>query len=86
MSAATVTEPGAPHRQAAGRGTAHRFERRVLRVLRPLVIALLLLVSLFPFYYMVLLSFRPLEEVLQNPGSLWVSPGDMDLSHLRATC
>jgi multiple sugar transport system permease protein len=55
-------------------------ENRLFTVLRPLVITVLLLVSLFPFYYMVLLSFRPLEGVLQKPGSLWVSPGDMDLS------
>jgi len=35
-------------------------EQRALGVLRPLVIAALLLAALFPFYYMVLLSFRPL--------------------------
>ena len=55
-------------------------EDRLFAILRPLVIGLFLLVSLFPFYYMVLLSFRPLEGVLQDPGSLWVSPGDIDLS------
>ncbi len=55
-------------------------EDRLFAMLRPLVIVVFLVVSLFPFYYMVLLSFRPLEGVLQNPGSLWVSPGDWDLS------
>lgn len=54
-------------------------EERGLRVLRPVVIGLLLLVAVFPFLYMVLLSFRPLDELLQHPGSLWISPGDVDL-------
>ena len=56
-----------------------RTERGLLRVLRPLAIAFLLLIAVFPFYYMLLLSFRPLESVLQDPGALWVSPGEMDL-------
>ncbi len=58
-------------------------EQRALGVLRPLVIAVLLLAALFPFYYMVLLSFRPLQGVLQNPGALWVSPGEVDLGTYR---
>ena len=63
-----------------GAWSRSHIEDRLFAGLRPLIIVALLLVSLFPFYYMVLLSFRPLEGVLQNPGSLWVSPGDMDLS------
>lgn len=58
-------------------------ETRVLAVLRPVVIALLLFVSVFPFYYMVVLSFRPLESLLQDPGSFWVSPGEFDGSTYR---
>jgi multiple sugar transport system permease protein len=53
-------------------------EERVLGFLRPVVIGLLLLVSLFPFYYMVVLSFRSLEGVLTDPGSFWVSPAEID--------
>ncbi len=55
-------------------------EIQIFRVLRVLVIVGLLVVTLFPFYYMVLLSVRSLDEVLQDPGSLWVSLGDIDLS------
>jgi multiple sugar transport system permease protein len=54
------------------------IERRVLGVLRPAFIAFLLLITLFPFYYMVLLSFRPLDEVLQHPGALLPRPGEID--------
>jgi multiple sugar transport system permease protein len=39
----------------------------------------LLVVTLFPFYYMVLLSFRSLDRVLQDPGALWVGPSEWDL-------
>ncbi|CUR60468.1 putative ABC transporter permease protein [metagenome] len=56
-----------------------QLERRVLRLARPVVIAGLLFIAVFPFYYMVMLSFRPLEAVLQDPGALWVSPSEIDL-------
>jgi multiple sugar transport system permease protein len=54
-------------------------ERRVLGVLRPLFIAFLLIITLFPFYYMVLLSFRPLDQVLQHPGALWPDLGEFNV-------
>jgi multiple sugar transport system permease protein len=47
-------------------------------VLRPLVVVVLLLVSVFPFYYMVVLSLRPLDAVLRDPGALWVPPGEVN--------
>ena len=54
-------------------------ERRLLAVLRPAFIVFLLIICLFPFYYMVLLSFRPLDAVLQDPGALWPNLGEIDL-------
>ena len=54
-------------------------ERRLFGAVRPVVIGLLLLITLFPFYYMVLLSFRPLDALLQDPGALWPSGGEIDL-------
>lgn len=57
-----------------------RFENALFRVLRPITIVLLLIVSVFPFYYMVLLSFRTLDSLLQNPGALWISIEELDLS------
>ena len=55
------------------------FENRLFAVLRVVVIVLLLIVTLFPFYYMGLLSLRPLDRVLQDPGALWVGLGELDL-------
>jgi multiple sugar transport system permease protein len=51
-------------------------ETRVFRVLRWVVIAILIVVTLFPFYYMMLLSLRPIDEVLQNPGRVWAGPAE----------
>jgi multiple sugar transport system permease protein len=51
-------------------------ETRVLRVLRWLVIAVLIVVTLFPFLYMLLLSVRPIDELLQNPGRIWAGPAE----------
>ena len=51
-------------------------ETRVFRVLRWVVIAILIVVTLFPFYYMLLLSLRPIDEVLQNPGRIWAGPAE----------
>jgi multiple sugar transport system permease protein len=54
-------------------------ERRFFAIARPVIITGLLLLAVFPFYYMVLLSFRPLGAVLQDPGALWPSLGEIDL-------
>jgi multiple sugar transport system permease protein len=55
----------------------HAFETRVLRILRPLGIAFFVLITVFPFYYMVLLSMRELSEVIDNPGSILVGLGEL---------
>lgn len=55
-------------------------ERRTLAVLRPVVIVLLVLAAAFPFYYMLMLSFRSLGGVLQNPGALWPSLDELNLT------
>jgi multiple sugar transport system permease protein len=62
------------------RSRRNTIEQRGIAILRPAIIAVFLVAAVLPFYYMILLSFRPLEGVLENPGSLWVSPGDMDFS------
>lgn len=58
-------------------------ETRVLRVLRWAVLAVLVVVTLFPFYYMLLLSVRPIEEVLANPGRIWAGPAEWTLATYR---
>jgi multiple sugar transport system permease protein len=64
---------------ARRRWTRDDVENRVFAVLRVVVVVGLLIVTLFPFYYTALLSVRPLDRVLQDPGALWVGPGEWDL-------
>jgi multiple sugar transport system permease protein len=48
-----------------------RFELAVLRVLRVAGIIFFGVIAIFPFYWMVVLSFRPLESLLRDPGRLY---------------
>jgi multiple sugar transport system permease protein len=84
MAGTEVGLPSSASATASPAPTPRRFSRdevetRVFAVLRVVVIVGLLVVTLFPFYYMVLLSFRPLDRVLQDPGALWVGPSEWDL-------
>lgn len=58
-------------------------ERRVLGALRPVTIVLLVLLAAFPFYYMLMLSFRSLGGVLQDPGALWPSLDELNFTTYR---
>ena len=79
----TTTSTRAPDRAAAtptkGAGR-DRFENTLFAILKPIVITLLVLVAVVPFYYMVLLSFRSLDSLLRNPGALWITPAEFDPS------
>jgi multiple sugar transport system permease protein len=70
-----------------GRGSTQRsrmsrdsVETRVLGVLRWVVIAGLLVLTVFPFLYMVLLSVKDLGAVIQDPGNLLPDADSLDLS------
>jgi multiple sugar transport system permease protein len=60
-----------------------RVESLVLRVLRWVVIALLVLASVVPFYYMLMLSVRSIQDLLLDPGRLWVDPAQISLDAYR---
>lgn len=57
-----------------------RIETVLFRVLKWVFIALFLLATLFPFYYMILLSVRPIESLLLEPGRVWPSVHDLTVS------
>jgi multiple sugar transport system permease protein len=59
--------------------TRDSVEIRVLGVLRWLVIVGLLVITVFPFLYMVLLSLRDLSAVVQDPGDLLPSGDELNL-------
>jgi multiple sugar transport system permease protein len=79
-SPSVLRSPPTPRRREPARGMSRdAVERKVLGVLRPVIIALLLVITIFPFYYMVMLSFRPLDSVLQDPGALWPSFDEINI-------
>jgi multiple sugar transport system permease protein len=53
-------------------------QRRAFGVLRWVMIVVFALVTVFPFYYMVLLSFVPVSQLLESPGRLWPSSISFD--------
>jgi len=57
-----------------------RAWRRVLGVLRWALISLFLLAVLFPFYYMFVLSVKPIESLLRDPGAIGISIQDFTIS------
>ncbi|CAL9322055.1 carbohydrate ABC transporter permease [Streptomyces griseoincarnatus] len=57
-----------------------QVEDRVLGVLKWLVIAFLAAITLLPFYYMLLLSLKPIDALLLDPGSLWLSAKDFTVA------
>jgi multiple sugar transport system permease protein len=67
---------------ASGRARAGRNDltHRLIRILRWTIIAVLLVWVLFPFYYMFLLSVKPIEKLLLNPNSLGISLKDFTFS------
>lgn len=54
-------------------------QRRVFGVARWVVIVALIIATVFPFYYMVELSFVPIQDLLLNPTRLWVPIQDFTL-------
>ncbi|MCI3150621.1 carbohydrate ABC transporter permease [Streptomyces werraensis] len=57
-----------------------QVEDRVLGVLKWLVIAFLAAITLLPFYYMLLLSLKPIDALLLDPGSLWLPAKDFTVA------
>ncbi|EST36085.1 transporter [Streptomycetaceae bacterium MP113-05] len=49
------------------------FEERFFGAARWMVIAFLAVITIVPFYYMLLLSVKSIDSLLLDPGSLWVS-------------
>ena len=60
-----------------------QFEERLFGFLRYVVIAGLLAVTVVPFYYMLMLSFRPTGQLLLHPGRLWIGFHEVTLGTYR---
>jgi multiple sugar transport system permease protein len=64
--------------------TRDGFQIRFFGIMRWVVIAALVVATLFPFYYMVLLSVKPIDELLLDPGRIWVSAQEFSLDSYRS--
>jgi len=75
------TRTGAPPQAAVRRAPLTRevIETRIARVIKWFFITLFILMTAFPFYWMLNLSVRPIGDVLQNPTRLF--PTAEQLSH-----
>jgi multiple sugar transport system permease protein len=54
------------------------LENQIIRCLRFMGLVIFILMVLFPFYWMIVSSFRPLEEILLNPGNLRLDLRNVD--------
>ncbi|HKG51377.1 MAG TPA: carbohydrate ABC transporter permease [Actinomycetales bacterium] len=58
-------------------------QERLFEVLRWLLLAGALLVVVFPFYYMLVLSVVPIESLLLAPGRIWVTAQEFTVETYR---
>ncbi|MFD7923118.1 carbohydrate ABC transporter permease [Streptomyces sp. NPDC059740] len=60
-----------------------QFEDRTFAILKWVVIAFLALITIVPFSYMLILSVKPVDHLMADPGSLWVSASEWTLDTYR---
>jgi multiple sugar transport system permease protein len=89
VSAETAVRGTEPEVPARARGTRRRraqrtTEEKIWGVLRVLTIAFLVVITIMPFWYMVVLSLRPIAEVVVHPGKIWVSFSEVTADSYRS--
>lgn len=75
-----LSEKRRPSAAARPRWSRDRIENLLLSIVQPVIVVGLVLITVVPFYYMVMLSLRSLDAVLLDPGALWVSVEELDFS------
>ncbi|WP_433006711.1 carbohydrate ABC transporter permease [Kribbella sp. CA-294648] len=60
------------------------FQDKFFGIMRWVVIAGLVVATLFPFYYMLLLSVKPIDNLLLDPGRIWVSASEFTVDSYRS--
>jgi multiple sugar transport system permease protein len=64
--------------------TRAAFQDKFFGIMRWVVIAGLVVATLFPFYYMLLLSVKPIDNLLLDPGRIWVSASEFTIDSYRS--
>ena len=63
--------------------TREHLENHILRIFRILGMTVFILMVAFPFYWMVVSSIKPLEEIFSNPGNLGLNLRDINFDAYR---
>jgi multiple sugar transport system permease protein len=81
---AVVDAPAQQRSPARRRRRARTTEEKVWGTVRVLTIAFLVLITVVPFWYMIVLSVKPIQDVLLDPGRIWVTGGELTAGAYRA--
>jgi multiple sugar transport system permease protein len=79
-STSTSSRTAGPTAPARSGMTRDAFENRLFGILRWVVIVGLIVLTVFPFLYMVLLSVRDLSSLVQDPGDLVPSLDELNFN------
>jgi len=83
-SAARPAASPAPRQRAKRPWSRDRVETVIFRWLKRIIIAGFAVVTLFPFYYMALLSVRTIQQLLLEPGRLFPTAADFTITTYKA--
>jgi multiple sugar transport system permease protein len=84
MTAVAAPESTGAQRAPARRRRARSTEEKVWGTVRVLTIVFLVLITVGPFWYMIVLSLKPIQDVLLDPGRIWVTTGELTSGAYRA--
>jgi multiple sugar transport system permease protein len=87
VTAAPAARPSAspvPRERAKRPWSRDRVETAIFRWLKWIIIAGFAVVTLFPFYYMLLLSVRTIQQLLLAPGRLFPTAADFTMATYKA--
>ena len=84
MTAVAAPETARAQQPPARRRPTRSTEERVWGTVRVLTIVFLVLITVMPFWYMIVLSLKPIQQVLLDPGRIWVTIGELTSGAYRA--
>jgi multiple sugar transport system permease protein len=84
MTAVAAPETAGARQAPARRRRVRSTEEKVWGTVRVLTIVFLVLITVVPFWYMIVLSLKPIQDVLLDPGRIWVTVGELTSGAYRA--
>ena len=81
---AVVDAPAEQRAPARRRRPARSTEEKVWATVRVVTIVFLVLITVVPFWYMIVLSLKPIQQVLLDPGRIWVTGSELTAGAYRA--